>query len=82
MNPIELIGLFASVMLIIPMLIPLKDKKQIILFRVLNNVACIAFIIYGFMLPAYATAICNIIVFSINLFYIIKNCIALKRAHK
>ena len=72
MNPIESIGIIASIILIIPMLIPLRSNKQIILFRLLNNIACLAFIVYGFLLPAYATAICNIIVLTINIIYVIK----------
>lgn len=78
MNPAdnyEIIGLIASIMVVASMVFKTTTFRGTILMRVLNLVGSVFFIVYGFLLPAYATAITNCCVFALNVFYIFKETI-------
>ncbi len=50
--------------------------------RMTNLVGSVVFTIYGFLLPAYATAVMNLILFGVNIFYLIKETVDYKRRNK
>ena len=72
MNKTEIIGLIASILVVVSMVFKTTTYKGTMLMRILNLCGSIFFIIYGFILPAYSTAITNSCAFILNLFYIIK----------
>ena len=72
MNPKEIIGLIASLLIVLSMVFKTTTFKGTMLMRIINLLGSIFFIVYGFILPAYATAIANVCVLFINIFYIIK----------
>ena len=82
MNKFEIIGLIASVLIVFSMVFKTTTFKGTILMRVLNLLGSIFFIIYGFMLPAYATAITNCCVFALNVFYIAKETIDRRKVNE
>lgn len=82
MNPAdkyEIIGLIASIMVVASMVFKTTTFRGTILMRVLNLIGSMFFIAYGFLLPAYATAITNCCVFVLNVFYIFKETIDRRR---
>lgn len=68
----EWIGIVASIIIVFSTMFKTTTFKGTILMRVLNTIGSILFIVYGFMLPAYATAICNCCTLIINIFYLFK----------
>lgn len=68
----ELLGIVASITIVFSMIFQTTTFKGTISMRILNTIGSIFFIVYGFALPAYATAVCNCCVFAINIFYLIK----------
>ena len=72
MNNFEIIGIIASILIVFSMVFKTTTYKGTILMRILNLTGSIFFIIYGFLLPAYSTAITNCCVFGLNIFYIFK----------
>ena len=72
MNNFEVIGIIASVLVVFSMVFKTTTYRGTMLMRILNLAGSIFFIIYGFLLPAYATAITNSCAFILNLIYIIK----------
>lgn len=72
MNSFEIIGIIASVLIVFSMVFKTTTFKGTMLMRILNLTGSVFFIVYGFLLPAYATAITNTCAFVLNLIYIIK----------
>ena len=72
MNNVEIIGIVATVIVLISMSFKTTSFKGTICMRIINLVGSVAFTIYGLLLPAYATAIMNAILFFINIFYLVK----------
>ena len=72
MNPIEIVGIIASLFVVISMCFKTTLFKGTIIMRSINGVGCIVFIVYGALLPAIATLITNICAFIINIFYLVK----------
>lgn len=70
---IEIIGLIATVLLAISMMVNTKNLKTVIMMRALNALACVAFVVYGLLLSAYSTAISNGFIFFVDLWYLYKN---------
>ena len=68
---IELIGIFASALILVSMCVSSSNIKGNILMRLINIVGSIIFIYYGFELNAYSTAILNISAVIVNIYYII-----------
>jgi len=56
---IEVMGIIAGGLIAISMLFKTSTTKQTILLRLFNLLGSIAFVIYGILLPAIATALMN-----------------------
>lgn len=72
MNITEIIGLIASIFIVCSMCFKTTTFKGTIFMRVINALGSVGFIIYGFTLPALATAITNCFAFMVNTFYLFK----------
>lgn len=72
MNYIELIGILATIFVMISMSCKTSSYKSNIIMRVTNIIGSILFVIYGIILPAISTAIMNFILIFINLYHLIK----------
>ena len=72
MNNFEVIGIIASVLVVFSMVFQTTTYRGTMMMRILNLTGSIFFIVYGFLLPAYATAITNTCALILNLIYIIK----------
>lgn len=66
MNYVELIGVGASVFVLVSMLFRQVTHKERILMRIFNTVGSLVFVIYGIILPAYATAVFNFMAVLVN----------------
>lgn len=71
MNKFEIIGLVASCLVVFSMLFKTSNVKGSIIMRSVNCLGSIVFTVYGFLLPAYSTAITNGILFVVHLVYLI-----------
>lgn len=71
-NLVEIIGLIGSLLICFSMVWRTTSFKGTILMRVINGSGSIFFVVYGFILPAYATAIANIVCFIVNVIWLIK----------
>lgn len=71
MNWIELIGILATVFIIISMSCKTTSRKSAIIMRITNIIGSVIFIVYGILLPALSTAILNGIVTVINIYHLI-----------
>ena len=72
MGPIEIVGIVASLFVVISMCFKTTLFKGTIIMRIINGLGSIVFVVYGALLPAIATLITNACVFVINLFYLVK----------
>lgn len=70
---VEVIGMIATISLIISMMVNTKNPKTVIMMRALNAIACVAFVVYGLLLSAYSTAISNGFIFFVDMWYLYKN---------
>ena len=71
MNKLEIIGLIGSLLIVFSMLFKTTNFKGTVCMRIINSVGSIFFVIYGLLLPAYATAITNGLLFILNIVYLI-----------
>ena len=69
---IELIGIVATVIILISMLFTTTTVKGSIYMRSLNILGSLIFIVYGFLLPAVSTATLNAMLTVINVYHLIK----------
>jgi len=67
----ELIGIIASIFLIISMSFKSTSFKTNMLMRLLTICGNVLFVIYGILITAWSTAICNAIIIIINIINII-----------
>lgn len=67
---VSTIGIIATILVTASLIWKTRTFKGAVLMRVLNALGSVAFIIYGFMLPALATGIANIACLIINLVYL------------
>ncbi len=72
MNYIEILGLIASILIVFSMVFKTTTYKGTMIMRFLNGIGSIFFIIYGFCIPAWSTAITNICAFILNIYWLIK----------
>ena len=70
----EWLGLVASAFVLISFLTSNQIKT-----RLINMVGCIAWVVYGFLLPAYSTAIMNGAVFIVHVVFLTKHFLKLRR---
>lgn len=68
---IEILGVVATLFIVVSMSCKTLTKKSSIIMRLLNTLGSIIFIIYGLLLPALSTTILNIIVVGINIYHLI-----------
>ena len=64
----EWLGLVASTIVLVSFLMTNQIKT-----RMINMVGCIAFVVYGLLLPSYSTAIMNGGVFIVHVVFLIKH---------
>ena len=69
---IELLGILAGVLILASLILPSVTITGNIRMRVINIIGSVLFVIYGFLIPAYSTAIVNIATIILNLFHILK----------
>lgn len=68
----EIIGLIASVFIILSMSFVSTDTKSNIKMRIFNMIGSLIFVIYGLLIPAYSTSIVNFFMIVVNLYNIYK----------
>lgn len=66
MSVIEIIGIIATIIIVISMCFNTTTIKGNYLMRILNIIGSLVFVIYGLILPAYSTALLNGILVFIN----------------
>lgn len=71
MNWVEILGIAATIFIIISMSCKTLSKKWSIIMRVTNIIGSILFVIYGSLLPAISTAILNGVLMIINSVHLI-----------
>lgn len=76
---IEVIGMIATVLLVISMMVNTKNPKMVIIMRAINAVASVGFVIYGILLSAYSTTISNIFILLVDIWYLYKNIVEYKK---
>lgn len=76
---IEVIGMIATVLLVISMMVNTMNPKTVIIMRAINAVASIGFIIYGVLLSAYSTTISNTFILFVDIWYLYKNIVEYKK---
>lgn len=72
MNYIELIGILATIFVMVSMSCKTSSYKSASIMRLTNMIGSVLFVIYGALLPAISTAIMNFILIFINLYHLIK----------
>lgn len=82
MSEIEIIGIAASFLVVLSMCFKTTIYSRTLIMRAINAIGSTVFIVYGFLLPAYATAATNICAVVINVFYLIKEILDHKKAEK
>ena len=68
---IELIGIFATLIILASMLFKTTTIKGSIIMRVLNLIGAAILMIYGILLPALSTAILNGALIFVNFYHIV-----------
>ena len=68
----EIIGISASVLILISMVFKTTSVKGRILMRSLNIAGSVVFMVYGILLPAWSTAILNGMLIFVNLYHLVK----------
>lgn len=69
---IEVFGIVSSIIILVSMCFNPQTKLGNILLRSINLMGSICFIIYGLLLPAYATIFMNSCALVINSIYLVK----------
>ena len=69
---IEVFGIVSSIIILVSMCFNPQTRLGIILLRSINLIGSICFIIYGLLLPAYATTFMNSCALVINSIYLVK----------
>ena len=69
---IELLGIFATVLLVLSMAWCTRSRKGTIIMRIINFISCILFILYGLLLSAWSTMLSNICICIIDIVWVIK----------
>jgi len=63
----DIIGYIGTLLVVVSFLM-----KDIFLLRLINVMACVVFVIYGILLSLIPVIITNLMIISINLYFIIK----------
>lgn len=78
----EVIGIVATLMILVAMLFPTLSYKGSMCMRIINLIGSAVFVVYGSLLLAISTAVLNGALIIVNLFYIIKMAIDHKKQIK
>lgn len=73
---IELIGIIATLLILASMSFRTDSYKGDVIMRILNMIGSAVFAVYGFLLPAWSTAILNTALVFVNawhLYWLVKN---------
>ena len=70
----EWLGLLASAIVLVSFLMTNQIKT-----RLINMVGCVAFVIYGILLPSYSTAIMNGGVFIVHIVFLTKHFLKIRK---
>lgn len=68
----EIIGIVASIFVLVAMTVKSSTTKGNIIMRVVNVIGSAAFIVYGFCIGAWSTAFMNIAAVVINGFFLFR----------
>ena len=74
---IELVGIFATVIILIAMSIKTTTYKGDVWMRIINLIGSVVFVVYGVLLPAISTAILNAALVVVNIVHLV----ILKKEH-
>ena len=69
---IEVFGIVSSIIILVSMCFNLQTRVGNILLRSINLIGSVCFVIYGFLLLAYATTFMNSCALVINSIYLVK----------
>ena len=69
---VEILGIFATLMILVSMSQKTMTFKSSVVMRITNIVGCVAFTVYGFLLPALSTGILNAILIVVNTYHLVK----------
>lgn len=79
---IEILGIFATLMILVSMCCKTMTYKSSVVMRVTNIIGSVAFTIYGFLIPAWSTGVLNAILIIVNVYHLIKLIIDNKKQSK
>ena len=68
---IEIVGILATVLILVSMLVKTTTLKGSIFMRAVNAIGSMVFVVYGILLPAISTAILNGALIIVNLYYLV-----------
>lgn len=69
---IEVVGILASILVLVSMCVKSSNNRGNIVMRIINTAGSIFFVYYGLVLSAYSTAFLNIGAVIVNIYHIIK----------
>lgn len=81
-QPIEILGVIATILLIISMSFSCKDTKSTIKMRIVNALANLLFLIYSFIIGAYSMMMANAFIIGLDVGYIEKAYKSIKNGEK
>ena len=70
---IEVFGIISSIIILVSMCFNPQTRLGNILLRSINLIGSVCFVIYGLLLPAYATIFMNSCALIINSIYLVKS---------
>lgn len=79
---VQTLGILGAAIILASMMIPSTHRRQNIIMRSINIVGSIIMVIYSLQLFAYSTAVLNIIGSVVNIYYICKLLISMKKDGK
>ena len=68
----EIIGITATLFILVSMLFNTLSFKGSLFMRILNIIGSMIFVVYGILLPAISTAVLNAVLIFVNGFHLIK----------
>ena len=72
MSFIEILGIIATIILVVSMAFNCRDRKMTIIMRTLNALSAIMFIIYSIVLNAYSSILSNLAILVIDIYWLYK----------
>lgn len=70
-NPIEIVGIVASIFIVFSLVFKTTTFKGTLLLRILNSLGCVFFIVYGGLIEAWSTLMANGLCLILNCIYIV-----------